>query len=182
MLVDIIVCILLLLAVFKGLRNGLILALFTFLGFIIGLAAAVKLSAVAADYLGQAVNISQRWLPVVAFVAVFLLVVVLVRLGAKALEGVVQMAMMGWLNRLGGVVLYMLVYIFIFSILLFYADRTGLIGSGTAAASVTYPYIRPLGPFVVDGLGAVVPFFKNMFVELEGFFENVARQESPAGL
>ena len=64
MLIDIIVLVLLLLAAFKGLRNGLILALFSFLAFVVGLAAAIKLSAVAAGYIGSAVNVSQRWLPV----------------------------------------------------------------------------------------------------------------------
>ena len=71
MLIDIIVFILLLLAAYKGFRNGLILALFSFLAFIIGLAAAIKLSAVAAGYIGRAVNVSQRWLPVLAFAVVY---------------------------------------------------------------------------------------------------------------
>jgi len=49
------------------------------------LAAALKLSALAASYLGENVNISQRWLPVIAFAVVFIIIVLLVRLAAKAL-------------------------------------------------------------------------------------------------
>ncbi len=44
MLIDIIVVILLVMAIFKGLRKGLIVAVFSFLAFLIGLAAALKLS------------------------------------------------------------------------------------------------------------------------------------------
>ena len=174
MFLDIIVVILLVLALWKGIRNGLILGIFSFLAFIIGLAAAMKLSAVAADYIGQNVSVSERWLPILAFAAVFLVVVLLVRLGAKALESVVELATLGWLNRLGGVVLFALIYLVIFSILLFYADRLQLINPGTREASVSFPLLQPLGPFIIDGLGVVVPFFRDMFSELNTFFDGVA--------
>jgi len=178
MLIDLVFLILILLAVFKGLRNGLILAVFSLIGFIVGMALAVKLSTVATGYIGAAVNISERWLPLVAFILVFVAVVILVRLGASALQGVVEIAMLGWLNRLGGVVFYALLYIFVFSLILFYLTQVHFIKPATEAASVTYQYIEPLGPKVINGLSAVVPLFKNMFTELEAFFGGVF--EKPA--
>jgi membrane protein required for colicin V production len=174
MFLDIIVMVLLLWALWKGLRNGLILGIFSFLAFIVGLAAALKLSAVAADYIGQNVSVSERWLPIIAFAAVFLVVVLLVRLGAKALEGVVDLAALGWLNKLGGVFLFALIYLFIFSILLFYADQLHLISPETREASVSFPLLQPLAPRIIEGLGVVVPFFRDMFGELSTFFDGVA--------
>jgi membrane protein required for colicin V production len=174
MLLDIIVLVLLVGALWKGMRNGLILGVFSFLAFIIGLAAAMKLSAVAAEYIGANVSISERWLPIVAFAVVFLIVVLLVRLGAKALEGVVNLATLGWLNKLGGVVFYALIYLFIFSILLFYADQLQLINPDTKEASVSFPVLQPLAPVVIEGLGAVIPFFKDMFAELSAFFDGAS--------
>ena len=174
MFIDIVVVVILVMALFKGLRKGFILAIFSFLAFIIGLAAAIKLSAMAAAYLGDNLNISQRWLPFIAFLLVFLIVVFLVRLGAKALEGVISMVMLGWANKLGGVLFFALLYLFIFSILLFYATQLSLINSETTTASLTYSYLQPLGPKVIEGLGIVFPFFKNMFAELLQFFEGVS--------
>lgn len=176
MFLDIIVVILLVLALWKGIRNGFILGIFSFLAFIIGLAAAMKLSAVAADYIGQNVSVSERWLPIIAFAVVFLAVVLLVRLGAKALETVVEGATLGWLNRLGGVVLFALIYLFIFSILLFYADQLQLINPETREASVSFPLLQPLGPHIIEGLGVVVPLFRDMFAELSAFFDGVAQK------
>jgi membrane protein required for colicin V production len=178
MLIDVVFLILVVLAAFKGLRNGLIVALFSLIGFIVGMAAAVKLSTVAAGYIGQAVNISDRWLPLVAFIVVFVLVVLLVRLGAKALEGVINVAMLGWLNRLGGVLFFVLLYLFIFSIVLFYLSQTNLIKPEAAQESVTYGYIQPMGPKVIEGLSAVIPLFKNMFAELEAFFGGVLEKKT----
>lgn len=176
MFIDLIVVVLIVLALYKGWRKGLIVGIFSFLAFIIGLAAAIKLSTLAAAYIGEAVNISQRWLPVVAFAIVFLVIVLLVRLGAKALEGIVTVAMLGWANKLGGIVLFILLYLFVFSILLFYATHVHLINEESAQASVTYSYLQPLGPKVVNGLGVVMPFFKNMFGELLQFFDGVSNQ------
>jgi membrane protein required for colicin V production len=170
MFIDIVVLVLLIMAVFKGLRNGLVMAVFSLLAFIIGITAAVKLSAVAAACIGENVSISQRWLPVLAFAAVFILVVLLVRLGAKALEGVLRVAMLGWLNRIGGVVLYMVLYLFVLSILVFYAEHIKIIKPQAAEASVAYPFIQALAPKFINALGTILPFLRDMFSELDAFF------------
>ena len=175
MIIDVIILILLVLALFKGFRNGLVVAIFSFLAFVIGLAAAMKLSAVVAGYIGANITVSKRWLPILAFAVVFFLVVFLVRLGAKAIEGVLKIAMLGWLNKLGGILFYFLLYLFIFSILLFYAQQLNLIKPATINASVTYPWLQPLAPKVISGLGFILPFFKDMFAQLEKFFEGVSK-------
>ncbi|RYY72115.1 MAG: CvpA family protein [Chitinophagaceae bacterium] len=173
MLIDIIALVLLVMAIFKGLSKGVIVALFSFLAFIIGLAAALKLSAAMAEYIGANVEVSQRWLPFLAFIVVFVIVVLLIRLGAKLLQSAVQMVMLGWVNRIGGVLFYVLIYYFIYSILLFYATQLGLIKPATVEASVTYNYIAPFGPKMMEILGSVIPWFKNMFEELLHFFDAV---------
>lgn len=176
MLIDFIAIGLIVLAIIKGFRNGLVVAVFSLLAFVIGLAAALKLSAVVAEYLGTNTNISQRWLPILAFAIVFFVVVLLVRLGAKAIEEGVRMAMLGWLNKLGGVVFYLLLYFLIFSIILFYSTQLHIIKPETAQTSATYPIIYPFAPVVMDALGSVVPFFKDMFGELENFFDHLSKK------
>lgn len=175
MLIDVACLLFLVVAMFKGLRNGLIIGIFSFIAFVIGLAAAIKLSSVAAEYIGNNTTIGERWIPIIAFVAVFLLVAFLVRLGAKALEGVIQIAMLAWLNKIGGILLYAFLYLFIFSIIIFYADQLNLIKKATLEASVSLPYIKPLAPKVINSMGFIVPFFKTMFSELEFFFDRVSK-------
>jgi membrane protein required for colicin V production len=138
----------------------------------------VKLSAVVADYLRESTNISQRWLPALAFVLVFFIVVLLVRLGARAIEGALNMAMLGWANKLGGILFYVLLYLFIFSVVLFYSEKLHLVKPDTAKSSVTYEFISPIGPKVISALGVVLPFFRDMFTELENFFDGVAKKAS----
>ena len=180
MILDIIVAIILILAVIKGYRQGLIVALFSVIAFIVGLAAAMKLSVVVAGYIDNAVNISNKWLPIISFAVVFLIVVLLVRLGAKFIQKSVEFAMLGWVNRIGGILLYAGLYILIFSILLFYAEQLNMIKAETKNDSVTYTYIQPWGPKLMDGLGKIIPVFKGMFEDLEDFFDGVSKQVPPA--
>jgi len=180
MILDIIVAVILILAIIKGYRQGLIVALFSLIAFIIGLAAAMKLSVVAAGYIGKTVKISDKWLPIISFAVVFLIVVLLVRWGAKLIQKSVEFAMLGWVNRIGGILLYVGLYILIFSILIFYADQMSFIKPETKRESVTYSYIQPWGPKLMEGLGKIIPVFKGMFQDLENFFDNVSKQVPPA--
>lgn len=176
MLIDFIAIGLLVLAIIKGFSKGLVVAIFSLLAFFIGLAAALKLSAVVAEYLGTNSNISQRWLPILAFAIVFFVVVLLVRIGAKAIEGSLRMVMLGWLNKLGGIVFYFLLYFFVYSIVLFYATQLRLIKPETIETSFTYPIIYPMAPVIMDTLGSIIPLFKNTFAELENFFGNLSKK------
>jgi membrane protein required for colicin V production len=180
-IIDIIVLAILILAIIKGFQDGLIVAVFSMVAFVIGLAAAMKLSVVVAGYIDNAIKISNHWLPVISFAVVFFIVVMLVRWGARLIQKTVQLAMLGWANRIGGIILYAILYILIFSVILFYAEQLQLIKSEEQSDSKTFTFIRSLAPMVLEGLGKIIPLFKGMFQELEGFFENVSRQIPPAG-
>jgi membrane protein required for colicin V production len=175
MLLDLIVAVLLVLAVIKGYQQGLITGLFSFVAIIIGLAAALKLSVVVAGYIGSAVKVAEEWLPIVSFAVVFIVVIILVRLGAKALQHTVEVAMLGWVNRLGGVLFYTALYLLVFSVLLFYAEQMKLLQPQTIQQSVTYSYIQPFGPKVINGFGAIIPLFRDMFEELQKFFDRASQ-------
>lgn len=175
MLIDILFAIVLVLAVLKGLSRGLIVGLFSFVAVIIGLAAALKLSAVVALRIGKSVKVSEEWLPILSFVVVFLLVVLLIRLGAKAIERTVEIVLLGWVNKLGGMIFYAAMYIMVFSVVLFYAEEMHWIKPETIRASVTYSFVQPWGPRVINGLASIIPLFKDVFSELEQFFEKVSK-------
>jgi membrane protein required for colicin V production len=176
MIIDIILAVALILAVIKGYQQGLIVSIFSVLALIIGIAAAMKLSTVVAGYIGKAIKISDQWLPVISFAVVFIIIVLLVRMAAKLMQKSVQFAMLGWINRLGGMVLFIALYIVIFSILIFYAEQMNFIKPETRNASIAYPYIQPWGPKVIEGFGKILPVFQGMFEDLKDFFGNVSHQ------
>jgi membrane protein required for colicin V production len=139
-----------------------------------GLAAAVKLSAVVAIYLQNNTTVTSKWLPVLSFALVFITVVFMVHLGGKLIQKTFEMAFLGWANRIGGILLYVALYAIIFSICLFYLEKINIFEKTTIETSHVFPYIAPLGPKVIDGIGKMIPLFKDTFIQLEGFFGGIA--------
>ncbi|HSU27003.1 MAG TPA: CvpA family protein [Chitinophagaceae bacterium] len=174
MIIDLVFVVVLLLALLHGYRHGLIVGFFSLVAIIVGLAAAIKLSAIVSVWLGNSVNISDQWLPIISFAVVFIAVVLLIRLGARALESVVKTVMLGWLNKIGGMIFFAAIYIIIFSVVLFYLEKMNLIQPSVTHRSVTYSFIQPWGPKVMDAFGSLLPIFRNMFHDLEEFFSKAS--------
>jgi membrane protein required for colicin V production len=173
MIIDAIFILLMVLAVIKGLRNGFVVAVFSFLAIIIGLAAAMKLSTAVAGWLKDSTSISAAWLPFLSFALVMVGVVFLIRLGAKLIESAMRMVMLGWLNKLSGIVLYAALYITIYSVVLFYADKLHWLKPGTFHDSRSYTFVQPWGPKAIEIFASLIPWFQGMFEELSHFFEGI---------
>jgi len=176
MLIDVAFFFVMIVAVFKGFTKGFIVGIFSFIAFIIGVAAALKLSVIVAHHLQTSSTITGKWLPVISFALVFILVVLLVNIGARILKKAVSMVMLGWLDKLGGILLYICIYTIIFSVILFFAEKTFLIKPETVAASSVHDYVAPWGPKVIDNLGKIIPVFKDLFSQLQSFFETLGHK------
>ena len=175
LIIDILFLIFVLGAIIKGLRQGLIVAVFSLLALILGLAAAIKLSAVVAMHLqNNGVHVSSKWMPILSFVVVFLIVVFIVRWFERLLESIIKFALLGWIDKLGGVILYSVVYLAVFSVILFYCAKAHVLSESTIAASKSYHFIEPYGPYVINKVADLIPFFKDMFSQLENFFGSLA--------
>ncbi|MCU0375992.1 MAG: CvpA family protein [Chitinophagaceae bacterium] len=179
MVVDILVLLAVVMAILKGYQQGLIMALFNTLSLWIGLAAAVKLSSVVAPSLAPYIPAGPRYLPIVSFILVFLVVLIIIRFAGKVLQKTLEAAKIGFINRLAGVVLYLLLYLGIISVLLFYIKNMGLLNEAIAEKSTTYSFIAPYGPAVLNATGFIIPWFKDMFAELNLFFEGLSDEVTP---
>lgn len=177
MFIDLVYAGIVLFAIIQGFRKGLIVGLFSLIATIAGLAAAIKLSAYVAGRLGEVVNFSEKLLPVLSFVLVFIAVVFIIRLVAVLIQKLAETMMLGLLNRMGGVLMYLLIHTIIFSIQLFYIVQLGIINPTVSEGSFFYPFLEAIGPWTIEGLGKMMPFFSSMFEELKEFFGGLAPEE-----
>ncbi len=176
MIIDIIIIILAVLAAIRGLRMGLIAGVCSYVALIVGLAAAMKFSAVVAEKIGTAANVAGKWVPFVCFLLIFSLVTLLIRTVSSTVQKLTETLMLGIFNRVGGVVFFVLIYLSAIAILLFYVTKMNLIAENYFEISATYPFVKVLGEHAVNALGYIVPVFKNMFHDLELFFEAAAQK------
>lgn len=178
MLIDILFIAIVITAIFKGYSKGLIMAVFSAVSIFVGLIAATKLSAVVANYLHANAHINWYWLPVISFALVMFAVVLLIILGGKFVQKTFEVALLGWANRLGGIVLFFCIYITVLSVILFFAEKINFISEDTVKNSKTYFFIQPWGPLAINAIGYIIPIFKGLFEQLSHFFEKVAAKNS----
>lgn len=174
MIIDIVLAVLLCLACYKGYQKGLIVGVFSYLAFIIGIAAAMKLSTLVAGKIGAVVKVSDKWLPFIAFIAVLIGVIIAVRLLAKLLQRTMEKIMLGWANRIGGMVLFAMLYVAVYAIFLFYINQLHLLPESTISKSATFSFVEIFGKRAIGFIGIIVPAFKDLFGQLELFFERAA--------
>ena len=175
-MIDLFFAIILVMAIIKGYSKGLIVAIFSFVGFLIGLSAALKLSSTVANWLQSSTNISTYWLPFISFALVIIGVVLLIRVGAKMIEKAIQIVLLGWVNKLGGILLYVGLYTSLLSVLLFYCNKMNIIKVETFTTSKTYPFIEPFAPKIINAMSIVLPFLKDTLESLTHFFDKFSNK------
>ncbi len=99
---DIILGVLLAIALFKGIKNGLFVELASLVSLLLGIYVAVKFSYFMKEFLGGFVKWNPNTVQVVAFILTFMVVVIAVSILGKFLTGIADLAFLGWLNSLGG--------------------------------------------------------------------------------
>jgi membrane protein required for colicin V production len=105
--------------------------------------------------------------------AVMIGVILIVRLGAKALEGMLELAQLGLLNRLAGLLLYLILTLSVAALVFYVVQWGGVIPSEISDESWFAQYVQP---FFIEGLKKAaqrMPGFREMFQQFEHFFEQL---------
>jgi membrane protein required for colicin V production len=160
------------LACFQGMKKGLVRSLLSFVAVFIGLAAAMKLSSTVAAYLTEAGWENRIWLPFVSFVLVMAVVFIGIQWLGKLLEKTAEVLLLGWINKLGGILIYLFAYGLLFSVMLHYGKQLHLISEATIKASHFYSYIGPLAEDVFLWIGKIIPWLKSAVSEWEGYLNS----------
>ena len=86
------------------------------------------------------------------------------------MQKVLELFLLGWLNKIGGMIIYILIFLSIYSTILFFAVKMEILTTAMISESKTYSFIKPLGPGLIELMGSIIPFFKGLFIQLEHYF------------
>lgn len=173
MVLDIIGITLVLIFFIRGYMKGIIVAAFSLLAIVLGIICALKLSHLLAEWFYKNNIITSGWGQLLSYVLLFILVVFIVRLIAKAIQSSFEAMMLGWVNKAIGGLLYAAMAAFAWSSVLWIGDHMHLFTTETIAGSKTYPYFSRIASWVCEQVGKLLPFAKNVFSDLQHFFEHV---------
>ncbi len=147
-------------AVISGLRKGAVGQVISFLTIYLGITLSIRFSGEVSAWLLQHFTLPQAGVRIISFVAVFIIVAILLRLAGKGLEKIVSISMLGWLNRIVGVLAAVAVGIMILSIAVYAIDAVNkawsLIPKGLIEKSSFYPMLLDLS-------GSIFPHLRSLF-------------------
>lgn len=107
-ILDIILLICFIPALVQGIRKGFIAQAISIISIIAGVWASARFANMVSEWVGRYITASEQVLKVVSFALILVVVFILLALIGKALEGVFKLVMLGWLNKLLGVVFALL--------------------------------------------------------------------------
>lgn len=141
MVIDIVCLLAYVYAFYKGLKNGLILAVFSLVGYILAFFVAKHFSGPVAGWVTAFSGSASKWMPVIVYVALFISVLIMVRMAASLVEKGLGFLSLGIINKIGGVIFYaasLTIFLwFIFSVMSYLVSPS----SETFADSFFYKHI-----------------------------------------
>ena len=167
MVIDILLLILLALAVYKGWTKGFIMAIFVFVSYFVALALAFHFSGTVEGYINTHSSSDSKWFSFLSFVLVMIAGIIAVRLVGKVIEKSAELLMLGFFNRLMGIVVMAFIYATFFAVILVYCSRFGLLGDGQAD-SKSFSYLIRYGQWLVSQFSEWLPALKNLFNDIKG--------------
>lgn len=117
-ILDIIIIIPLLLFAWQGFRKGLIIEVATLAALILGLFFAFYFSDYAANLLNEYFNIDEKYMAALSFIVTFIVVVIAIIAIGKILQKLIDIILLGFLNKAAGAVFGIIKGALILSILL----------------------------------------------------------------
>ncbi len=170
---DIAISVILLIGAYSGYKKGLILELIGIVAFALAIVGGFKLLHVGMDFLSKMYDGFGNFLPFVAFLAVFVLILMLVNLLGKFIKSVIHLTPFGLVDNLGGALIGIAKGALALSILLWVMTSLNfnLPESFTKNSSIL-PVVSGFAGQASDFVSAIFPSFKDFMKTLEELFDS----------
>lgn len=153
---DILLALPLLWALYKGFSKGLVLEIASLMALILGVYAALHFSFYMSDLLVEHFDWDKDSLPLVSFALTFIVVVVGISLLGRLLTGLLKLAALGLVNRLAGALFALLKVGFVLSVILSWLapidKNMELLDPKLREESKLMPIIAPVASIVIPAL------------------------------
>ena len=141
------------------------------LSLVLGIMGAFRLMQLGMVWLEGRMGEFQALAPFVAFLGIFIIIVVLVNLLGRALKSLLDLTLLGSVDKFVGALVGLLKWAFGISIVLWLLQLGDIIiPIEQQEASLLYPYIVQFAPWVVEMASALLPFAQDLVDQIKGLF------------
>jgi membrane protein required for colicin V production len=166
MWIDILSGTILIIAILQGYRHALIKAIISFFSLFFGLVVAFQFAGYISNLLKEHTKIGSQWLPFIAFLVVLIGVMILLKMITGILQQSAEWLMLGWLNKLLGMILYALIYGTILSAVLYFMILLGVVEKASIKDSFSFSYLESWWPYFMKKLSLWIPSIKSSLSSL----------------
>lgn len=163
MVIDVIFAIVAGYGFYIGFSRGIIKTVFTVISVIFGVIAAFRFGPFMTEVLESTFNSDNPLMFLAGFLLAFVLTMVLIRMFSSAIENVLESANINIVNQAAGGILTAGTMVLIYSVMLWFGDKSHLINNEAKRESMTYDYIEHF-PEQVWAVGKQLkPTFENFW-------------------
>ena len=102
-IIDIIILVPFAYALYKGIKNGFVGQIAGIGGIVLGIVLGSRFSSLLSTYISQWIDASEAVVKIISFAAIIIAVILLAAILSKIIEKLFSLVMLGWLNKLLGV-------------------------------------------------------------------------------
>ena len=153
-----------LIGAFAGYKAGFLMELISVVAILLGVLCGFKLMGEGMLFLEDKFNADKDTLPYLSFAAIFIIIVILVRLLGNIVKGSIDKSFLGKIDQAMGGILGAFKTLFLLSIVLWIADSLRFTPKAEwTEDSWLYPFTATLAPRTAEWIGSFLPVFKEIF-------------------
>jgi hypothetical protein len=94
------------------------------------------------------------------------------RLLIKAIEGILKLTLLNWVNRLVGAIVYGVFTLFFISSFLWLVTKLNITSDSNLNKYATYPIVKPLAPLIIEEGAQLLPYCKKLVDDIKAISNN----------
>jgi membrane protein required for colicin V production len=150
---DIIICIVLLIGLYKGYLNGFFVELTSLIALIAAIYGSIYFSNYAGDWLREKVEWEDMYITIASFIVTFLVIIFVITYVGKLITKVIKTVNLSFINKIAGAAFGLVKMGFLASVILMFINTASgefhLIGKDIKEDSIVYEHVEPLAPFLL---------------------------------
>lgn len=152
-----------LIGAYRGFKKGLFIEIIGIAAFIIAIIGSFKLLHAGIDFLGRQFGEFTHLIPYIAFVLLFIGILLVINLLGNAVKKALDLTLLGSLDNFAGAIVGILKWGIAISIFLWLTHTVGFqIPENTQEGSLLYPFIEPLGPKTIKVISSAIPYMGDL--------------------
>lgn len=173
MALDIITLCVVIIGFYMGFSKGIVRTIFTVLSFALGIVAAFKLATPMTNFLADLTGSTSPLLFIAGALLSFVAIWLFLRLIARTIEGFLETANLNFINQILGGILMVVLLTHLYSFLLVFFVRSGVVTDEIQRESRTYAYVEKFPETAKVIYAYVEPVVRDFWDETVAFMDRV---------